>query len=95
MPVLERVLERRRSYPSLLGTAVAVFLCSLAACAASASAAQVSGRVFNDFNTNGVFDTDENAGAVDVGVNGLTIQAFTGTDALVGTATSGAGGASP
>ena len=93
MPVLERVLERRRSYPSLLGTAVAVFLCSLAVSAASASAAQVSGRVFNDFNTNGVFDTDENAGAVDVGVSGLTIQAFTGTGTLVGTATSGAGAA--
>ena len=61
--------------------------------AASASAAQVSGRVFNDFNTNGVFDTDENAGAVDVGVSGLTIQAFTGTGTPVGTATSGAGGA--
>ena len=59
---------------------------------ASASAANVSGRVFNDFNTNGVFNTDANAGAVDVGVSGLTIRAFTGTDTLVGTATSGAGG---
>jgi uncharacterized repeat protein (TIGR01451 family) len=52
----------------------------------------VSGRVFNDFNTNGVFDTNANAGAVDVGVSGLTIQAFTGAGTLVGTTTSGAGG---
>ena len=76
-----------------MGAGVAVFLCSLAVSAASASAAAVSGRVFNDFNTNGVFDTNENAGAVDVGVSGLVIQAFTGTDTLVGTATSGTGGA--
>ena len=65
----------------------------LACIPASASAAEVRGRVFNDFNTNGVFDTDANAGAVDVGVNGLIIQAFTGTDTLVGTATSGPDGA--
>ena len=46
----------------------------------------MSGRVFNDFNTNGVLNTDKNAGAVDVGVGGLTIRAFTGTDTLVATA---------
>jgi uncharacterized repeat protein (TIGR01451 family) len=75
-----------------LGGGVAVFLCTLAWSPASASAAEVSGRVFNDFNTNGVFDTDENAGAVDVPVSGLTIEAFTMTDTLVGTTTSGPDG---
>jgi uncharacterized repeat protein (TIGR01451 family) len=93
VPVLDRALQRRRVCPRLLGGGVAVFLCSLAMSPAPASADVVSGRVFNDFNTNGVFDTDEDAGAVDVGVSGLTIEAFTSTDTLVGTTTSGAGGA--
>jgi uncharacterized repeat protein (TIGR01451 family) len=93
VPVLDRVLQRRRVPLRLFGTGVAALLCSLALSPASASAAEVEGRVFNDFNTNGVFDTDENAGAVDVPVTGLTIQAFTSTNTLVGTTTSGADGA--
>ena len=85
-------MQRCRPFPRDCRVVATIVLCCLACIPASASAAEVSGRVFNDFNTNGVFDTDENAGAVDVGVSGLTIQAFTGTDTLVGTATSGPGG---
>ena len=66
--------------------AAAVVAWCLAWSSASASAALVSGRVFNDFNTNGVLNTNKNTGAVDVGVGGLTIRAFTGTDTLVATA---------
>lgn len=71
---------------------VAVVLCCLATTSSSAWAAEVSGKVFNDFNTNGVFDTDPATGAVDVGVPGFTVRAFTGTHTLVGTATTAADG---
>jgi hypothetical protein len=89
--VLGRFLQPRPLRPKVFCIGLAV-MCVLASVPASASAAEVSGRVFNDFNTNGVFDTDETLGAVDVGVAGLTIHAFTGTNTLVGTATSGPGG---
>ena len=73
-------------FPRACWAAAAIVAWCLAWTPASALAAQVSGRVFNDFNTNGVRNTDKNAGAVDVGVGGLTIRAFTGTDTVVGTA---------
>jgi uncharacterized repeat protein (TIGR01451 family) len=85
-------LQCRRQFPTVCWAAIAVVVLSLAWTTASASASAVSGRVFNDFNTNGLFDTDQNRGAVDVGVGGLTVQAFTGTDTLVGTAVTGADG---
>jgi|GEM_PF-3114746 len=59
---------------------------------ASASAATVSGTVFNDFNTNGVLDTSATGGAVDRGVAGLTVRAIGADGTLVATTTTGADG---
>jgi hypothetical protein len=81
--MLDRVSPFRRPCPTSWCIGVAVVLCSLAASAASASAAQVSGRVFNDFNTNGLFDTNPNTGAVDLPVAGLMVRAYTGTNTLM------------
>ena len=86
MLVLARVVQRFRLRPRICRVGLAVVF-SLGWAPASALAAQVSGKVSNDFNTNGVFDTDPNSGAVDVGVGGLAVRAFTGADTLVGTAT--------
>ncbi|ADB50743.1 SdrD B-like domain-containing protein [Conexibacter woesei] len=62
------------------------------ACALPAGAATVSGSVFNDYDTNGLRDTDPDSGAVDVGVGGLTVRALTGTGAVADTATTAADG---
>jgi hypothetical protein len=67
--------------------AVASVICAVAATAVTASAATVSGLVFNDFNTNGHFDNDETHR--DVGLSGFEIRAFTGTNTEVGHAVSG------
>jgi uncharacterized repeat protein (TIGR01451 family) len=75
-----------------LSIVAAVIACCLAGFAASASAATVSGLVFNDFNTDGVFNTNPNDGAVDVGVGGLAINAYTGAHTLVGHTVSGSDG---
>ena len=52
--------------------------------------ADVSGTIFRDFNANGVKD---NTGTLqEVGVSGLTVEAYDATGALVGSATSAANG---
>lgn len=56
--------------------------------------ADISGKVFRDFNANGVFDTG--ATFNEVGMNGVTVKAFDADDAAASptaTATSGADGA--
>ncbi|MBV9809215.1 MAG: hypothetical protein JO286_18670, partial [Solirubrobacterales bacterium] len=73
-----------------MGSGIAVFLCFLAMSAASASAAEVSGLVFNDFNTNGIFDN--NLTQRDIPLEGFTVKAFTGTNTEVDHAVSGADG---
>lgn len=61
----------------------------------------ISGTVFNDYNSNGTFDTaatlaNDGGGttglAVDTGVSGVTVTAFDSNGAAVGTATSAANG---
>ena len=61
----------------------------------------ISGTVFNDYNSNGTFDTTAtlaNAGggtigiAVDTGMSGITVKAYDTAGAVVGTATSAANG---
>ena len=58
--------------------------------AAPAGAAPVSGVVFNDFNTNG--ERDGGAGAVDAGVAGLEVRAYTTAGTEVARATTDAAG---
>jgi hypothetical protein len=60
--------------------------------AAGAQAAPISGKVFHDYNTNGIVDTDASAGAVDSGVGGLVVRAVTGTATVVATTTTAADG---
>jgi hypothetical protein len=57
-----------------------------------ASAAPVSGKVFHDYNTNGILDASPSSGAVDTGVGGLTVRAVTGTATVVATTTTAADG---
>jgi hypothetical protein len=57
--------------------------CPPAACASG----QVGGMVFNDYNANGVKDSGETSGLIDV-----TVEAYDCFDALVGTATTDAFG---
>ena len=82
---------------TLIATA-AVFTLSAAHAFAAGT---ISGTVFNDYNSNGTFDTTAtltNTGggtvgvAKDVGVSGVTVTAYDGTGAAVGTATSAADG---
>ncbi len=56
--------------------------------------ADISGKVFRDFNANGAFDTG--AGVNETGMEGVTVKAFAADDASsspTATTTSGADGA--
>jgi hypothetical protein len=54
------------------------------------SLGQVSGKVFKDFNTNGTFDTG--ATFNDVGIEGVTVTAYSASGSVAGTATTIADG---
>ena len=59
----------------------------------SASTNSVSGRVFQDFASNGVFDTGIVAGqATDIGIAGIEVAGYDSTGANVGSSTTGANG---
>lgn len=82
---------------TMIATAALLSLSSTNAFAAGT----ISGTVFNDYNSSGTFDTTAtlaNTGggtvgiAKDVGVGGVTVTAYDGTGAAVGTATSAADG---
>ena len=73
-----------------MGIGLVVFLGCLALTATSASAATISGLVFNDFNTTGVFE--DNPTTRDVPLEGFTVKAFTGIDTEVGHAVTNAEG---
>ena len=61
--------------------------------AQTAGSGNVTGRVFQDFASDGVYDTAVVSGqATDIGVAGVTVRAFDRTGALVGTTTSAADG---
>ena len=57
----------------------------------NAALANISGKVFRDFNANGTFDTSVNFN--EVGFAGTTVKAFDATGTQVATTTSGADGA--
>ncbi|HEV7493021.1 SdrD B-like domain-containing protein [Baekduia sp.] len=86
----------RRAIPHLatpqLLAAIGAALVSLVVSAGTADAAAVSGRVFHDYNTNGILDTDAGKGAIDTGVPGLTVRAVQGTATVVATTTTAADG---
>lgn len=56
----------------------------------NAAFADISGKVFRDFNANGVFDTDANLN--EMGFAGATVKAFDATGTQVTTTTSGVDG---
>lgn len=60
------------------------------------AAGTISGRVFQDFNANGVYDTSggtaANPTATDVGIQNVTVTAYDSSGAARGTTTSGTGG---
>lgn len=55
-------------------------------------AAAITGRVFQDFNSNGLYDTATGTDSIDIGVAGVLVSAFDAAGAAQGTATSGATG---
>ena len=60
---------------------------------AFAAASAVSGRVYQDFNSDGTFDGTVSFGeSTDVGIAGITVSAYDSTGAKVGEATSGSDG---
>lgn len=60
---------------------------------ATGNSGTISGKVFQDFNSNGSIDTTVAIGvAVDVGVAGIVVRAFDSTGAEVGSTTTGANG---
>lgn len=59
----------------------------------ASAAGSVSGRVFQDFNSNGSFDSTVAAGqAVDIGVAGVVVRAYNASSTRVGEATTAADG---
>jgi SdrD B-like domain len=63
---------------------LAIFMCALNL----TTNAQISGTVFRDINGNGLVDVNP----IEPGIQGITINVFNASDALVGTTTSIAGG---
>jgi hypothetical protein len=60
---------------------------------ATGNSGTITGKVFQDFNSNGSIDTTVAIGvAVDVGVAGIVVRAFDSTGAEVGSTTTGANG---
>jgi uncharacterized repeat protein (TIGR01451 family) len=88
--MLRRVLDLCWPYSRIRWIGLAVVACCFAFIPASASADEISGLVFNDFNTNGVFDNS--AVHRDIPLEGWTVKAFTGTNTEVGHADSAADG---
>lgn len=83
---------RARTFAVVLALASAVPVLQSAS-SVSAASSSVSGRVYQDFLSNGTFDSAVAAGqATDTGVSGITVSAYDSTGARVGTATSGADG---
>ena len=77
---------------ALIGAVVAVLATPLGSLETNA-AGTVSGRVYQDFLSNGVFNTAVAAGqAADIGVGGITVNAFDSTGARVGATTSSSDG---
>jgi len=61
--------------------------------AAGSTTGTVAGRVYQDYNSNGAYDTTAGTGlAVDVGIQSVTVRAFDADGDLVGTATTAADG---
>ncbi len=87
-----RPFQRPTSILALIGAVVAVLATPLGSLETNA-AGTVSGRVYQDFLSNGVFNTAVAAGrAADVGVGGITVNAFDSTGARVGATTSSSDG---
>ena len=60
---------------------------------ASGVSGAITGRVFQDFNSNGIRDTTVAIGrAVDVGVAGIEVRGFDSSGAVVGSTSTGADG---
>lgn len=55
-------------------------------------AATITGRVYQDFNQNGIYDTAAGLNSIDVGVAGVTVSAFDGSGVARGTTTTAADG---
>jgi len=60
---------------------------------AAAHAADVSGTVFRDYNSNGAIDPGSSGTAKDTGLAGITVNAYDGSGALAGSAVTSASGA--
>jgi uncharacterized repeat protein (TIGR01451 family) len=82
--------HRRRGRVAI---AAAITALGLAVAAPSAVAADVSGKVFQDFNSSGIQDANAATGAVDPGIPGVTVKAYDATGAEVASATTDATGA--
>ncbi|MBP6002181.1 MAG: hypothetical protein KA746_01990 [Pyrinomonadaceae bacterium] len=55
-------------------------------------AATITGRVFQDFNSNGLYDTATGVNSIDVGVAGVTVSAYDPAGVARGTTTTAAAG---
>ncbi len=81
---------RAASIFAFLGIATAMAPPYYGASAAVTTGGTIGGVVFQDFNANGKLDTTTKAGAVDVGIGGVTLKITcvkdTGPDNIVGTA---------
>src|SRR5258708_5898806 len=83
---------RAGQFTTLLAVLLAAVM-GLAVLAGSASAANVSGKVFDDFNSNGLQDNDADGGAVDNGMVNVTVRAYNAANAVVASTTTDATGA--
>ncbi len=52
----------------------------------------ITGRVYQDFNSNGIYDTASGINSIDVGVAGVTVSAYDSTGAAQGSVVTGATG---
>jgi uncharacterized repeat protein (TIGR01451 family) len=68
-------------------------MAAFTAAPAEAATGSASGRVFRDYNLNGVFNTSvANDTATEVGISGVTVRAYDSTNAVVATTTTSASG---
>jgi len=88
--------NRRRGDVIVLWVVCCVLLTSVSVVYTSstvAAATTVSGRVYQDFLSNGAFDSTVSAGqAADIGIAGIAVAAYDSTGARVGTATTSSNG---
>ena len=84
-----RNITKRRVSKRIIGLAVALVGTSLGLTPTNnllASASSVSGRVFQDYSSNGVFDSAVAVGqATDIGIANVDVAAYDSTGAVVGT----------